>query len=398
MRRHPVLLKTEVFMKTKFYTIIFTAVIPVVFFSCKSASKLYQQGNYDEAVELAAKKLQKKPSDADLIQVIQSAYQYAVNDHESRIRTDAASSSELKYEWMYNEYAALQRLYDAIYHSPGVFEIVHPTDYSSSLITYAGKAGDVYYQRGLNRMDNGDKQSYRDAYYNFEKALFYRPGDAEISSLKQEAFEYAVTNVVVLPVEDYNNGFRFSSYTGQAASDFGNTLVRNLQYNTSNIFVRFYSSLEARSKNIIPDQVIDLHLNTVNLGRMTDNSKTREVTKEVVVKETVYRKDSVIKEYGKVKARITTTTRSLYADGSLQVSIRNGNGQWLWSDNIVGDYRWSTVFSTYTGDERALGEEDKKQVNTRPLYPPSDNDIMQCIAKDIQNNLYAKLRDYYNRY
>jgi predicted transcriptional regulator YdeE len=51
---------------------------------CKTASKLYDKGNYDEAVALAVKKLQKKPDD-EMRALLQSAYQYAVNDHETRI-------------------------------------------------------------------------------------------------------------------------------------------------------------------------------------------------------------------------------------------------------------------------------------------------------------------------
>jgi serine/threonine-protein kinase RIO1 len=71
-------------------------------------------------VELAAKKLQKDPDDPKLIDIIQSSYRYAVDDHESRIRNNAGSSIELKWEWMYNEYAALQRMYDAIRKVPSV--------------------------------------------------------------------------------------------------------------------------------------------------------------------------------------------------------------------------------------------------------------------------------------
>lgn len=71
-------------------------------------------------MELAAKKLQKDPDDPKLIDIIQSSYRYAVDDHESRIRNNAGSSNELKWEWMYNEYAALQRMYDAIRKVPSV--------------------------------------------------------------------------------------------------------------------------------------------------------------------------------------------------------------------------------------------------------------------------------------
>ena len=158
-------------MKPKLYPFLFGAVISGLILSCKTASKLYQKGNYDEAVELAAKKLQKDPGDPKLIGIIQSSYRFAADDHESRIRNNSESNNELKWEWMYNEYASLQRMYDAIYKVPRVFELIHPMDYSSYLVTYAEKAGDVRFDRGLSLMQRNEKQSYRNAYRELQAAL-----------------------------------------------------------------------------------------------------------------------------------------------------------------------------------------------------------------------------------
>ena len=100
-------------MKPKLYTLLLAG-ISLIAFSCKTASKLYEKGNYDEAVELAAKKLQKDPNDPKLLDIIRNSYSFAVNDHESRIRSNSESNNELRWEWMYNEYASLQKMYDDI--------------------------------------------------------------------------------------------------------------------------------------------------------------------------------------------------------------------------------------------------------------------------------------------
>ncbi|NJO25800.1 MAG: hypothetical protein HC867_08645, partial [Bacteroidia bacterium] len=127
-----------------------------------------------------------------MIYLLQSAYKYAVDDHERKIRNHSENSSELKYEWIYTEYASLQKLYDAIYRSPEVYRIVKPSDYSSYLTTYGEKASDVYFERGLRWMDYADKASSKKAYYDFQKALYYKPGDFEIQQLIQEAYENAL--------------------------------------------------------------------------------------------------------------------------------------------------------------------------------------------------------------
>jgi tetratricopeptide (TPR) repeat protein len=381
-------------MKPKLYPFFLIVILSIMAASCKTASKLYEKGNYDEAVSLAAKKLQKDPHDPKLLDIIRNSYRYAVEDHESSIRNYSESSNELKWEWMYNDYVALQHMYDAIHKVAEVFEIVHPTDYSSYLITYAEKAGDIRYDRGLALMDRGDKQNYRSAYREFQAALNFKPGNTAIQQDLNDAWDYAVTNVVVLPMEQ--TGYRFSSFPGYETWNFDAQLIRNLQYSTGNEFVRYYSSGEARSKNIRADQVIDIQFSRMDIGRYNDNRDTRKVSKDVVIKETVYRPDSIVKEYGKVYAQITTTHRSMRSEGSLLVNVRDADGRWLWSDRFSGYHNWTTDFASYTGDARALDETDKQLVNRIQQQPPREEEIVRCIMDELDNNILYRIREYCN--
>ena len=382
-------------MKTKLY-LLFFAGISVLTFSCKTASKLYEKGNYDEAVEMAARKLQKDPNDDKLLDIIHRSYRYAVNDHESRIRTNAASSNDLKWEWMYNEYASLQRMYNAIYKVPSVVQSIKPVDYSSYLITYSEKAGDVRYERGLAFMQQYDKQSYRNAYKEFQAAVGFKPGNRDALQKMNEAYEYAVTNVVILPMQQ-QGGFVYSAYT-IGGNNFDDQLIRSLQYNTGNEFVKFYSAWDARSQHIRADQLVDMRLTTLNIGRYQDYRTSRKVSKEIVVKETVYRPDSIVKQYGWVYADITNTRRTMNSDAMLQVNVRDNDGHWSWSDNFNANHNWSTEFATYTGDTRALSASDKQLVDRRQDYPPTENEIMKCMLDQINNDALYRIKNYFNRY
>jgi len=381
-------------MKAKLYSLI-SLILVVALVSCKSASKLYQKGNYDEAVEVAAKKLQKDPNDQKLRAVIQDAYRYAVNDHNSRIRNYSESNNELKYEWMHNEYASLQNLYNAIYRSPAVYELVKPEDYSSYITTYAERAAEVRYNRGKQWMENADKESYKKAYREFQAAICFKPGDMQIKHMLDESFNLAVTRVIIMPVDNY--GYSYSSYNNELRN-IDDALIRNLRYNVGNEFVKFYSSWDASREDFLPDQVVELRFSRFNIGNIRDNRSIREVSKQVVVKETVYRPDSIVKEYATVKARITTTTRQMYSEGNLNISIRDNNGRWLWNDNLSSGHNWSTTFTSYTGDERALSDDDKKQLNHRMEDAPREYEIIRCIKENISNDLLYKLRNYYSRY
>ncbi len=382
-------------MKPKLY-ILLLAGTSLFAFSCKTASKLYEKGKYDEAVELAAKKLQKDPGDPKLLDIIQSSYHYAVNDHESRIRSNSESSNELRWEWMYNEYASLQRMYEAIYRVPSVFRIVNPVDYSSYLVTYSEKAGDVRYERGLSFMQYSDKASFRNAYREFQAAQSFKPGNIAVLQKLNEAYEYAVTNVVILPMEQ-QYGFRYSSYNNNSR-DFDEQILRDLQFNSGNEFLKFYADWDAASRNIRVDMLVDMRLATLNIGRYFDDKSKKQVSKEVVIKEIVYRPDSIVKVYGKVYADITSTRRTMHSDAMLQVNVRDANGGWLWSDNISSNYSWSTEFANFTGDERALNENDRQLVDRRQEQAPHEEEIIRCLMDEINNNALYRIKNYFSRF
>ncbi len=382
-------------MKLKLYTLTIVG-LSLFFVGCKTASKMYEKGNYDEAVELAAKKLQKKPNDPKLLNIIQEAYRYAVNDHEGRIHTYSISNNELKWEWMYNEYASLQKMYDAIYRVPEVYEIVKPASYSSYLVTYADKAAEVRFDRGITFMNGYNKESYRNAYREFQASLRFRPGHREAIQRMNEAYDYAVTNVVILPMQQ-NGGFVYSSYS-VGGNNLDDQVIRNLQYNSGDEFVKFYSAWDARSKNIRTDMEVDMRLSTLDIGRYHDTRNTRKLSKEVVIKEIVYRPDSVVKQYGKVFAEVTTTRRTMNSSAILQVSVRDANGHWVWGDNFGSDHNWYTEFSTYTGDDRALSESDKQLVDRRREFAPSENEIMRCLIDELSNTAQYRLRNYFSSY
>jgi tetratricopeptide (TPR) repeat protein len=382
-------------MKPKLY-LIFLIPLMVVMVSCKSAKKMYEKGNYDEAVELAAKKLQKEPDDPKLLSIIREAYRYAEEDHQSNIRNHGASNNELKWEWIYNDYASLQRMYDAIYRVPEVFRIIKPVDYSSFLITYGEKAGDVRFDRGIHFMEAGDKASFRQAYREFQAALRFKPDHRDIIQKRDEAYAYAVTNVVILPMNHFG-GYLYSGYM-PGAMNFDDQLIHSLKYNNNDEFTRFYSAWEARGQRIRPDMELELRLSRMNIGYPHEFRDQRRVTKKVVIRETVYRPDSIVKEYADVYADITTVRRTLHSDAVLDVVLRDSQGGWLWSDHFPSTHSWSTMSVNFTGDQRALSESDKELIGRSRGFPPHEQEISRFLLDQISHNAVQRIRTYFQRF
>lgn len=375
-------------MKAKLYLIILLAVTTL--YSCKTAKKMYAKGQYEQAVSLAAKELAKKPNDAALQDIILNAYQYAIEDHETRINAQLLSQSDLRYEKIYSEYQDLQRLYNAIKKYPNAYQLVNPTDYTSFITTYKDQAGNAREQRGDALMNQQTKTGYKNAYYEFQKALSLKPNDIVIKQKMDEAYASAVTHVVIRPVVRY--GFQYSSFSYDYQA-FDYDLLRYVQQNNRGQFLAFHNNADPYA---VADNTVDMRFSDINIGRYRDQRSTRDVSKQIVAKEIVHKKDSVTYEYITVRAKVTTTTRTLQADGLLQASIMDQNNRRIWSNTFTGDYRWMTTITTYTGDERALSDNDKKLINQRPEFAPSNDEIIRTIMNELRYKTACGISDYYN--
>jgi len=377
-------------MNSKFYTLVFSLAI-LSLTACKSASKSYDSGNYDEAVHLAIKKIQKNPDNGEAKSILQNAYRYAVEDREKRIAQLATNNNEMKWEWIYNEYTQLQLLGDAIQKAPEARRIINPADYTSYINTYKEKAGDAHVEKGLQWLLNDDKLSYRKAYNEFKTALNFKPGNTDVQRKMEDAYNAAILRVAVITPEQHV-GYR---YTSNAQRQFEGNILRSLQQNINNEFIKFHSTYETSLQPI--DQVMEIYVDRMEIGRAYDEKKTREVSNEVVVKEIVHKKDSVTKEYGKVYAKVTTVQRKLKSEGNLIVAIRDMDGLNLWNDNVKGIHNWEASMASYTGDERALSDNDRQLLNQKEPKVPNEDEILDAIYRELNKDLLSKVKSYFNR-
>ena len=192
---------------------------------------------------------------------------------------------------MYYQYSELQRLYDKINGSPAAVQAVRPMSYASYLVTYGDKSADVHLQKALLLLDENDqdKAAYREAYYELRAALKFKPNDDGLLKKLREARDLATVNVLLVPM-DVAGGYHYN--TSYAFRNFEADLVRNIRNGINSDFLNFMTELDSRSTRTEPDEVAEMRLGSFSIGRTYDESTTRTVTKDVVVKETVFSKDS----------------------------------------------------------------------------------------------------------
>ena len=366
----------------------------VTFFACKTATKAYDKGNYTSAIGLAIKKLQKNPNDGESKALAKNAYNNAVNDHQDNIRSISNSTSDLRFEKLYNEYTQLQNLYSLVKGQPSLNSFIRPVDYSDYVETYQNKSAEIHYQKGLTLLEENNKVSFREAYDEFKRALKFTPDDVNIRKKMDEAYQQAVVNVVVLSMDQNYGGYRYSS--SYQIRNFEEDIIRNLRYQLNNDFVQLFSEWDAKSRNIEADEILEMRLGRMEIGRPYDQTQSRNVSKEVVIKEIVYKPDSIVKQYGTVNAQIITTIRTMISEGDLHVFARDNKGRVLWNDIFRGEHRWQTEFATYRGDERALSQSDRSLLNRNNYNTPREEDILKEVFRDIENDMHYRLRNYYS--
>ncbi|HEX6333839.1 MAG TPA: hypothetical protein VFZ78_06415, partial [Flavisolibacter sp.] len=180
---------------TKFYLLIFSGLI--LFAGCKSASKAYEKGNYADAFELGVKKLQKDPDDWETRQLVQNAYNYAISNHEDRIRILGNSRNDNRYAEIYREYLHMQDMYNTIRAYPNAFRQVRVNDYSSFLETYGEKSATVHIQKAEQWLQEGTRTAFREAYHEYHLASNYLPHDFQLRRKKDSVYNLAVTKVLI---------------------------------------------------------------------------------------------------------------------------------------------------------------------------------------------------------
>lgn len=376
---------------------ILAVLVTFLFSACKSASKLYEKGNYNDAIDASIKKLQKNPYDGEARDVLKRSYAYAVSRHEDEIRILSNNGNENRFDQIYRQYNELQGLYEKTRRYPSIFQFLKPVDYSSYVQTYKDKAADVYFQKGLTWMEGEDKRSFREAYQAFRSASYYKPDDIEIKRKLEEAYDAALVKVLVIPLDGYNSSYYYANNSYQMRN-FQDKVLRSLNNNGHNSFTRFFTESEARNKRITPDEVVEMKMGKMMIGQPYDQSSTKQVSKDVVVKEIVHGKDSTSKEYAKVNAKITTTKRTLVSEVDMFITTREPNGKILWTDNFKGEHRWQTEFATYTGDERALSESDKTVLNKKGANAPKEEEVADELLRKLEIDIASRLRNYYSRY
>ena len=182
--------------------ITYLLAIILVITSCVSSKKQLQKGNYDAAIEKSVKKLMKKQDDKDEILILDKAYNIANEQDLSRVKYLKLESNPNTWDEILNHYLRLKNRQTLVrtvlpLRTPRRTIDYEYFDYDREIVEAKHKAAEFFFAHAQKLMGNNNKESYREAYYDFRKVKEYWGDYQNIDQLLNESHYLGMSRVLV---------------------------------------------------------------------------------------------------------------------------------------------------------------------------------------------------------
>ena len=352
---------------------------------CGSNKSYLERGNEEKALSDAIKKLNKTPSDKEALQAVPLLYNSIIKSNEAKIKSYQAGNDLGRWDKIIFAYSTMQEVYNSIIQSTAAFKLITPQNFSTQLLESKQGAAEEYYTVADDFLSKNGRDNAKKAYSYFKKVDKYISGYKDVNAKTSEAFENAIVDVVINPVQD--NSYFYSSGWGSSGLNFSNeyfqrTLVRDLAYNnnSNNYAARFYSDWEARRENIQADWVIDLRLRNMDIPQPSRYTYRRNRSQQIQTGTDTSGRPS----YTTVNASLDVTRMSFTARADMEVLIRDvAMPRVISNRNFTQDYRWEEERASYTGDRRALSSADWDLINNNNFYTPRREEILEELYRQL---------------
>ena len=372
--------------------LLLSTVITMLCSSCRMNKDFLNRSDKDQVIFDIVKTLKKSSTDEKAVAALPVVYPQVQQMHLDRIAAYKNNPSINRWDMIIGEYNILQSMYDAITSVEAANRLVLAVNYLNDIYYTKEDGAADYYQSGNSLMQSADKNDAKQAYKYFKRSNELVPGYKESKSRMDEAYRNAIINVIINPVQD--NSFFFNSSWGNYGTNYSNqyfqqTLVRELGGKYSSAYpADFYTDREARSDNIEPDWVINLALRNMDIPRPLTNNYSRTVSKEVEagkdttgkpMRKTIYATINITKRYFTARAQMDVTITDAYRRKNISYNTYNAT------------YDWQQESATYTGDSRALSNEDWALINNKGYNDPRKEDVLNELYKklypQVKNNI-----------
>lgn len=386
------------------YLLLSIALLGVACNSVKRTQKFVAQGDYNQAIELAVKKLQKdkgaKEYDAH-IRLLEEAFLKAKDDDTRHINRLKKENSQRNGKEIYYTYLDLQARQNLIRPLLPLYSLDMGrnanfifSDYSNDLIQAKDSYVKSLYQEASVYMQRNTKEDSRSAYNVLCELDEVTPNYKDVFQLKKQT-HFEGTDFIFVTLNNHTSQF--------IPFRLEQDLLNFNTYGLDDFWTEYHSK---REQGINYDLGIDLNFQSIQISpeRISD----RQFTRETRIKDgSDYRRDrggNIVKDslgnpikiekFLDVSAVITITTqqKSVFVGGAVLYKDLNKRRQ-LNSFPISSEFVFENVFAKYRGDQRALTANDRTLIVNNFIPFPNNEQMVFDAGNDVKERLKEILRN-----
>lgn len=375
----------------------------ILFASCKSVQKLVDKGEYDQAIELAARKLHgQKNRKTKHVRGLETAFAKITKRDMDYIHF--LKDQNRPENWA-NIYDRLQKIKNRQYKIEPFLPLVSKDGYIADfklvrvdplIIEAADMASAHHYELAeslLNRSGEGDKIAARQAYDELRSIGRYNRYYKNSEQLMSTALDLGKTRVLV------KSGSSLDAYLPQGFHD------ELLRVNVTELNSRWQEFYTYEIENVKYDLHALLEIEQVDVSPEREKERIYVESKEIKDgTETVYdRRGNAVKDslgneiktdrYRTITARISELKREKAATvkGHFKV-VDTQTGQVLDRRPIVTEKVFKSYASKFNGDRRAMTSNSIGRLRRHAEPFPSDFDLLWQTAEEMKKIMKEELR------
>jgi hypothetical protein len=373
-----------------FVNTVFSFLLFIVLFSCNAS----RHAGYSDQKDLSSliKKLKKRGEDMSIVEEIRQVYSEAHYKAQVRLQNHQIELAPGKWDQLIPELESLQQMYEIILGNSFAFRQVQPVNYSARIISARDSAAADYYSFASALRTGGSRRQNKIAYEAFRNVLNYVSDYRDVRTRMNELYNASIVHVLINPVEYDILGWGFNSLPvfNSRTMDLQSRLIQDLGGQSANgVPARFYTPAQLRMSSTAPDLVADMIWRNVQINNPVSNYRSYNRSRQVE-----NGRDSANRPmYTTVYATVNIEERRLEASGSLHllmndISTRN---QIAW-DQLSASFQHTQEFASYTGDRRALNNQDWALINNRNQRTPTNGEVLAGLLENVYQRLQNRIR------
>jgi hypothetical protein len=376
--------------------VLFILILPFLFYSCVSSSKLLQSGRYDDAITKAIKKLRKEPSDRNETAVLRKAYKLANKADRDAIEALKLSGQPSVWESVYNHYVRLSQRQEMISRLPdGLLARInfHTYNYITQMALAKRKAADYFDAMGMALLNKGDRFSARNAWTYFQKEAALFPETPGLNDKLNAARQLGMSHVL-LTIKNKSHS--------ELPREFRNELLKIPYHKLNKKWVlfgtQFPNDLPINYTVRLTIRNIYITPGLIDRQNHREQKRVEDGWKYVLDKRGNVKKDSAgndikVKKYKTIRCQIQQLrlTKSVQLSGTLDY-FDNQTGRLIKSRPIASQRVFDYAYATARGNLNAVSDETRVLLERKPMPFPEDLQMIFDAGRDMKQMLVQYIR------